>query len=283
MSSNSTSLRVISGILLYACVAWIMLGAHEYFMLTLLAVLAVLTGWEWFGMIFTKYKKYLSPLLLAPILISFFALEYTANNPIGKYYMTALGGVWFIFAMLQTANYELNPRHSLHSPARQTVATIINLVNAIALISIFIYFTVILFTASRELAFAVFTMVCICDTGGFIFGRWIGGRKIAKNLSPNKTFSGAAGSIFLTVLAYVIMTTIFTDLPFDILVIALIIPFSIILQCGDLYQSMLKRRASIKDSGNIIPGHGGIFDRTDSLLWSPFPFYLILELCGYAF
>ena len=283
MPSNSTPLRFISGILLYAFVAWVMLGAHEYFMLTLLAVLAVLIGWEWFEMILAKYKKYLSPLLLAPILISFFALEYTANNPIGKYYMTALGGVWFIFAMLQTANYELNPRHNLHSPARQIVATIINLVNAIVLISIFLYFTVILFTVSRELAFAVFTMVCICDTGGFIFGRWIGGRKIAKNLSPNKTFSGAAGSTCLTVLAYVIMTTIFTDLPSNILIIALIIPFSIMLQCGDLYQSMLKRRASIKDSGNIIPGHGGIFDRTDSLLWSPFPFYLILELCEYAF
>lgn len=277
---NNLSLRIISGILLYAMVTWVMLGAHAYLMLALLAVVSVLIGWEWLALAVKepRSRKYLSPLLLLPPCLSYLALEYTVQYPIVKYYITSISGIWFTWAMLQTANYERNPpRTNINAkkmPYRQTLAVI----NAIGLISIFIYFTLVLYSSSRELVFAVLTMVCFCDSGGYIFGRWLGGKKLAPNLSPNKTFSGAVGSSGLTICAYIVMASFFEDIPLNLFMIILIFPFSIMLQCGDLYQSMLKRQGAIKDSGQLIPGHGGIFDRTDSLLWSSYPFYLILTL-----
>ncbi|MBE8182306.1 MAG: phosphatidate cytidylyltransferase [Candidatus Portiera sp.] len=276
MLANLTLIRIISGTLLYVAVVWVILVAHEYFILALLAIAAVLIGWEWFALIIKepRYKKLLSPLLLLAPLLSYLALEYTAQYFIVKYYMVAISGIWFTWAMVQTANYDRNPRSISRPPHLQALA----IINAITLISIFIYFTLILYAYSREIVFAVFTMVCFCDSGGYIFGRWLGGKKLSVNLSPNKTFSGAAGSTFLTLGAYVMLASFFDDLPLSPLAVLLIIPFSIMLQCGDLYQSMLKRHSSIKDSGSLIPGHGGIFDRADGLLWSSFPFYLILTL-----
>lgn len=275
-ASSNSSLRIVSGIVLYALVTWVILGAHAYFMLGLLAIVAVLIGWEWLGMALpeNKHRKYLAPLLLLPPLLSYLALEYTAYYPIVKYYVTSISGIWFAWALLRTANYELNPTQ----PVRSLIQQILAVMNAIILISIFIYFALLLYASSPELAFAVITMVCFCDTGGYIFGRWLGGKKLTLNLSPNKTFSGAIGSTLLVIGSYVVMAMFFDSLPLNMLMIILLIPFAVMLQCGDLYQSMLKRQASIKDSGNIIPGHGGIFDRADGLLWGSFSFYIILTI-----
>ena len=116
-----------------------------------------------------------------------------------------------------------------------------------------------------KLIIYILLLGCVAsDIGGFIFGKTFKGPKLTKT-SPNKTYAGAMGSIFLTMLIMVILfNLIMTQFTFKILVIGLIV--SIACQLGDLFFSLLKRKAKLKDTGNILPGHGGILDRIDGIL-----------------
>jgi len=108
------------------------------------------------------------------------------------------------------------------------------------------------------------TVVWMTDSAAFFTGRQIGGEKLAPAISPSKTWSGALGGLALGAGAGLLVWTIFTDSPWWIgLVIS--VSISILGQLGDLSESAVKRHFRIKDSGDIIPGHGGLMDRLDSL------------------
>ena len=123
-------------------------------------------------------------------------------------------------------------------------------------------------------------LICISsDIGGYLFGKTFKGKKLTK-ISPNKTYSGTYGSFILSVLLSIIFNNMF-DLTETSLIIILTILISSICQLGDLFVSYLKRKAKLKDTGNILPGHGGILDRIDGILFAlPFGFiitdYLII-------
>ena len=105
---------------------------------------------------------------------------------------------------------------------------------------------------------------CIAsDIGGFIFGKIFKGPKLTK-ISPNKTYSGAIGSIVLTLITVSFLFYYFLKIfNVDIIILALVV--SIFCQLGDLLFSLLKRKAKVKDTGNILPGHGGVLDRLDGI------------------
>ena len=108
------------------------------------------------------------------------------------------------------------------------------------------------------------TVVWMTDSAAFFTGRQIGGEKLAPGISPSKTWSGALGGLALGAGAGVVVWVLLTDSPWWIgLLISLAI--SILGQLGDLTESAVKRHFRIKDSGDIIPGHGGLMDRLDSL------------------
>lgn len=101
------------------------------------------------------------------------------------------------------------------------------------------------------------------DIGAFFAGRLIGGAKLCPALSPKKTWSGLIGGmIAAAIMAYFIAD--FGHLPFIMKVTGA--PMAVVAQAGDFFESWLKRRANVKDSGNLLPGHGGIMDRVDGLL-----------------
>ena len=102
------------------------------------------------------------------------------------------------------------------------------------------------------------------DIGGFVFGKLLRGPKLIK-ISPNKTYSGAIGSIIFTCLVISSLMYLITEsTSLKILIVSFIT--SIGCQIGDLFFSFLKRKAKIKDTGSIFPGHGGVLDRLDSIL-----------------
>ena len=123
-------------------------------------------------------------------------------------------------------------------------------------------------------------MICIfSDIGGYVFGKTFGGKKLTK-ISPNKTISGSIGSFILSYIGFFVIYLYFSDLLFVRLQIeALVfIPFfiSLICQLGDLFISYYKRRAKIKNTGNFIPGHGGLLDRIDGSIFAlPIGFIII--------
>ena len=121
-------------------------------------------------------------------------------------------------------------------------------------------------------------IICIStDMGGFIFGKLFKGPKLT-SISPNKTYSGILGSFFLTIIISTIFINVFKENFLNnnlILTYFFIILISSISQLGDLLISYFKRRSKLKDTGNIIPGHGGILDRIDGMIFA-FPFSYIL-------
>lgn len=117
---------------------------------------------------------------------------------------------------------------------------------------------------------AIFLLIWINDTGAFVVGTLLGKHRLFERISPKKSWEGFYGGIVFTLLTgwlFAIRGGNFWDLRFDVitwLIFALVV--TIFSTCGDLVESLMKRSLHIKDSGNIIPGHGGILDRIDSLL-----------------
>ena len=122
-------------------------------------------------------------------------------------------------------------------------------------------------------------IISICfftDIGGYIFGKIIGGKKLSK-ISPNKTIAGAIGSFIFSIIPLIIALNFnFLDLEFNLTNIIFCLLISLISQIGDLFISLIKRKAEIKDTGNLLPGHGGILDRMDGIIFAvPFSYILI--------
>ena len=113
----------------------------------------------------------------------------------------------------------------------------------------------------------LFVTVWSCDTGAYISGRSIGGPKLAPRISPNKTWAGLLGGILAAVVASVLLALISGSGSIVLFAIQGTL-LALISQCGDLAESSLKRRFDVKDSGNLIPGHGGILDRVDGVLFA---------------
>jgi phosphatidate cytidylyltransferase len=110
-----------------------------------------------------------------------------------------------------------------------------------------------------------FIITWTTDTGAYFSGRFFGRHKLSPIISPNKTVEGAIGGTFLCVLIVLLLNILFLNIPVYILVILAFLS-SIAGQAGDLLESAVKRWAGVKDSGKVIPGHGGILDRFDSLM-----------------
>ncbi len=114
-----------------------------------------------------------------------------------------------------------------------------------------------------DLLIWVFLVVWATDIGAYFAGRTIGGAKLAPSISPNKTIAGLIGGVVSAALmagAWVY----YVHLPAALLWLA--VPFALAAQMGDLFESGLKRRAGVKDSGTWLPGHGGLLDRLDGLV-----------------
>lgn len=127
------------------------------------------------------------------------------------------------------------------------------------------------FVAARAINFQTLLygmlIVWLTDSGAYIFGRAFGKHKLAPRVSPNKTWEGSiCGTLFATVILAVYLYFIPVGYRSWILMVVMTILLSILGQFGDLVESALKRYYGVKDSGKILPGHGGILDRFDSML-----------------
>ena len=155
------------------------------------------------------------------------------------------------------------------------------LINLFFIIYIFIFCLMFFFFSnllSLKLILFILLIGCVAsDIGGFIAGKILKGPKLTK-ISPNKTYSGAIGSITLTIIIMgFLFSYFFQTLNFKMIILAFIT--SIFCQIGDLTFSFFKRKAKIKDTGKFLPGHGGVLDRVDGILLGvPFGFLTLALL-----
>ena len=140
-----------------------------------------------------------------------------------------------------------------------------------------IFFNLSISSGQSKFLLLYFILISIfTDMGGYVFGKFFKGKKLTK-ISPNKTISGTAGSFIFSILLYyflvsndfylnIIMINLQTNFENLLLLVTIVVSFSS--QLGDLFISYIKRLAKMKDTGKILPGHGGLLDRIDGMLFA---------------
>jgi phosphatidate cytidylyltransferase len=129
--------------------------------------------------------------------------------------------------------------------------------------------------------FFVLSGVWLVDIGGYVFGKSLGKTKLLPSISPGKTIEGVLGGLFVLAVYALLLRLFYEDVFLElgwILFVMLILSFTMICVVGDLFESYLKRVSGVKDSGAILPGHGGLLDRVDSMTaLLPFSF-LVMQI-----
>ena len=148
----------------------------------------------------------------------------------------------------------------------------------------FIFLTASLYTFYKLAIndYEVFIVILICvstDVGGYVFGKLLQGPKLTK-ISPNKTYAGMIGGYLLSITSLTLVLNII-DIKISYFQFFLIIfVISTVSQLGDITISYFKRLSNIKNTGNLIPGHGGLLDRIDGMIFA-FPIFYLISLEGY--
>lgn len=130
--------------------------------------------------------------------------------------------------------------------------------------------------SSFEYLLLYFITIWIYDSMAYLVGKKFGKRPVFPKVSPKKTIEGTIGGIILTITIIFLIKRHLLDIPENVVLISLVVIFFGIF--GDFVESYMKRKLSIKDSGNLIPGHGGILDRMDSIYLSVLPYLILISL-----
>ena len=254
--------RSLSGII-YVIVFISAILFSEYSYIALTSIFGLLCIWE-----FSKLIQFKS---LIPYLIFSFAvflfIKIPESYPVkGILILTLLSSIFLIYQLY--AKKEINYKDE-RSKFGMTMRYLIFSLSFLVLIPFYKQ------TYQPYLILNILVLIWVNDSFAFIVGKNFGKRKLFESVSPKKTIEGFIGGfIFSLIAAYIISKyeTIFT--PLSWMIIAAIV--SVFGTIGDLIESKFKRQANIKDSGNIMPGHGGILDRLDSLLFvAPFVYLYI--------
>ncbi len=133
-----------------------------------------------------------------------------------------------------------------------------------------------------KIIISIFILIWTNDTFAYIVGKSIGKNKLFESISPKKTIEGFVGGIVFSAIAGMLISKFYLQMPIYLWIIAAII-ISVFGTIGDLVESKFKRIAGVKDSGTIMPGHGGVLDRLDSVIFvAPF-LYFFLQIIQYFF
>lgn len=185
----------------------------------------------------------------------------------GEKFVSVALAVWFLIAA---------SRFALSYPRVNLSEVFHNYIGVIYTTGLFSYFFLL---RARPLGlqwtFTVFFLVWAVDSGAYLIGRAFGKHRLAPEISPNKTIEGAFGGLTLAlIVAWFLGDWLGGIKPATMLLLGLVAGVSA--QIGDLFESALKRAAGVKDSGRLIPGHGGMLDRFDSFVFAlPLVYYLV--------
>jgi len=265
--------RTLSGVLYISIIIFAMFTSREWFM-GLFFVLAVITLSEYLKLI--HLTSYLAYFLLAT---AFYFLSYNVFADNAVYLLLILSGFVNLFLLKDVLWTSKIPMFE-----KKKYITVI-----FYIISGFVFLTLIpvMNIDGRfmpEIIVAVFVLVWSNDTFAYLIGKNFGRHKLLERISPKKTIEGFVGGMLGALLAgFVIFKVLESYSPIDAekyplwTWIAMAIIVSIFGTIGDLIQSKFKRQAGVKDSGIIMPGHGGLYDRLDSIIYaSPFVYAFLL-------
>lgn len=202
-------------------------------------------------------------LISLPVAFAVFSLAYFARNI--DYYEASYTSFYEIIWLLLPLPILFRLIISVFDKSKSEISSLNSTITGIFYIAIPLISVCFIDFLDVNIALMMFVLIWVNDTGAFCVGCTMGRHKLCERLSPKKTIEGFLGGMVFCVIAAVIFALIFKYRILPFVVYGLIV--SIMATIGDLFESMLKRRAGVKDAGNLIPGHGGILDRIDSLLF----------------
>ncbi|NLA67536.1 MAG: phosphatidate cytidylyltransferase [Gammaproteobacteria bacterium] len=258
-----TRIRVLAALAMAPVAIAAVLLLPTPWMLLLAAIVFLAALWEWFALAEVDDSLARGALLVLNLLLMV-ALVWgtggTAATLVLFKLAVVLGVLWWLLAMLWLVHFDFASDHDTHARVFKLAAATLAVVPAWCAPGL-------LHNDGPAWLLLVLMTVWATDTGAYFAGRRFGKRKLAPRISPNKTLEGLLGGVVAGVLvatlgAWLIGAGV-AALPLVALVALLTVLFSVV---GDLLESLLKRHVGAKDSGNLIPGHGGIMDRIDSQL-----------------
>jgi len=261
--------RVLTALtLLPLAISGIIFLPTSYFAI-ILALIFAIGAHEWTKI--SQLSGSLSKIFITTVLVGFWLLwEFIINSASLTLIVNLLALTFWLGATYLVIQY---PNKSEHWAANTLLSFVFGLLvllpswfALVALKSIEVFHWDSIEMAGSGLLLVLMCTVWIADTGAYFTGRKWGNRKLIPHVSPGKTRAGAYGAIVLATFFLAIFSMILgnqiSSTMIIILLTIIIVVFSIV---GDLFESMFKRQSGIKDSGSILPGHGGILDRIDSI------------------
>ena len=267
--------RVITAIALVLGLLALLFNLNPLNFSLIFALIVLLAGWEWGNLMGLESKRHkFSYIALLALTIATAALSLdlfgTLNISLGQTLCLIASVLWaVVFLWIQgypssAILWSPRPILGLLGLALLTVTWV-----AIALI--------IHQPHGPWLLLFAFAVVALADVGGYVAGNLFGKHKLAPLVSPGKTWEGFFGGIFLQCILIASMASFMPEKITTVMLVALVIPVSLYSVLGDLFESMIKRHSDVKDSGNILPGHGGVLDRIDGLI-AALPLFALLFL-----
>ncbi|MGO4550312.1 phosphatidate cytidylyltransferase [Lysobacter sp. 2RAF19] len=231
------------------------------------AVLFLAGLWEWFRLAEIDDTLHRSVLLVANLALMV-AIVWASRSGTGYSFVlfqvaTVVGVVWWLLSLLWLKNYSFASDHDTHARMFKLAAGTLAVVPAWCALALIHGGQP---NGHRWLLIALL-VIWGADSGAYFAGRRFGKHKLSPRISPNKTIEGLVGgmvaSVVIALIAAPFAGATVAQLPWVALVVVVTVLFSVV---GDLFESLLKRHVGAKDSGDLIPGHGGILDRIDSVL-----------------
>lgn len=240
------------------------------------ATIVLIGGWEWSNLagFHRRWQRALYVALCAVVMgLASRYLNAVADQTLAFRHLLLVGCAWWALALLWVQSY---PQSAILWQSRWLRA----LMGVLVLVPAWIALSYLhLQEDGRWLVLLVVAVVAFADIGGYIAGRRWGRRKLAPKVSPGKTWEGFAGGVAANLLLALALGLFWQGgLLFWL---AIILPTSLVSVLGDLLESMLKRHRGVKDSSALLPGHGGVLDRVDSLTAAAPVFALALLASGW--
>ena len=272
--------RVLTAIILIPLVVWGVLAAEHWLFAVIVAAVMLLCAWEWARLSGLKtLALQILYVFLCGLLIA--ALWFFSADAVPRYLILIAAGIWLgmAFALFSW-------RHKvLHKAPFQPFILLLGLLLLTAAWQALVSLHK-LPDIGPKLTLGLLILIWIADSAAYFTGKAFGRRKLAPVLSPGKTLEGMAGALLAAALWGVLMfvwllpESASSTLHLSVVALLLSLLTAVVSVAGDLFESLVKRRADMKDSGHLLPGHGGIWDRIDSLIASAPVFFAGLVLSG---
>ncbi|MBL9013449.1 MAG: phosphatidate cytidylyltransferase [Myxococcales bacterium] len=192
----------------------------------------------------------------SPTVVTLFGFAMGSQATVALIFGVVVPGLWYLFKF-----------RDIPSVANRYAATVAGIVYAGFLTTYLAKLKVIDPHRVGDTVVLVLLVAWVADTGGYFAGRFLGKKKLYEAVSPKKTWAGAWGGLAGSFLGVAVLKLAFADWLTWLDVVLIAIPGGILGQMGDLAESLIKRSVGVKDSGALLPGHGGILDRIDAVLF----------------